>query len=47
MGTALDEESHLSERLKVAETNLCSAREKEQALAQMYTRLAEAFSPAA
>jgi chromosome segregation ATPase len=47
MGMALDEESHLSERLKVAETNLGSAREKEQALAQMYTRLAEAFSPAA
>ncbi|HEY4078431.1 MAG TPA: hypothetical protein VGM26_15990 [Rhizomicrobium sp.] len=47
ISTALDEEGQISERLKVAETNLCSTREKEQALAQMYARLAEAFSPAA
>jgi len=46
ISTALDEEGQISERLKVAESNLCSTKEKELALAQMYTRLAEAFSPA-
>jgi outer membrane murein-binding lipoprotein Lpp len=41
------EETSLGERLKIAETGLASARERELALAQMYARLAEAYAPVA
>ena len=44
---AQEEKGQLSKRLQDAETGIASAKEKEQALAQMYSRLAEAFSPAA
>lgn len=45
--TAQVQEGRLGERLQVAETGLASAKEREQALGQMYARLAEAFAPVA